>query len=97
MTALAIGTHRLTDPELIEAVTRKAALAEAEIEAAFRFQDGSSARDWHLERADQATVELLGLINGPQYRAAWERFAALSAPMDMRKPFLTAIGGEALT
>ena len=66
----------LSRRELILAVTGTAALAEAEIEAAFRFREGSAIRDWHLERADTATVELLGLINGPQHREIWERLAA---------------------
>ncbi|MCU0826608.1 MAG: hypothetical protein MUE52_04215 [Tabrizicola sp.] len=63
----------LTDLELIQAVREKADFAEAEIEAAFRFREGAAVREWHLERADTATVELLGLINGPQYRAVWDR------------------------
>lgn len=70
----------LTDLELIQAVRAKAAFAEAEIEAAYRFREGSAVRDWHLERADTATVELLGLINGPEHRAAWQRLARDAAP-----------------
>jgi hypothetical protein len=67
---------RLSEVALIAAVTEKAAFAESEIEAAYRFSAGSAIQGWHLERADQATVELLGLINAPENRAIWARLAA---------------------
>ncbi len=69
---------RLSEAALIAAVTEKAAFAESEIEAAYRFSAGSAIQGWHLERADQATVELLGLINAPQNRDTWARIAALA-------------------
>ena len=81
MSALAATPRHLSDHDLILAVTEKAAFAEAEIEAAYRFREGTDVRDWHLERADTATVELLGLINGPQYRVVWERLARLAEPV----------------
>jgi hypothetical protein len=80
MSAPAATTRRLTDPELIVAVRERAALAEAEIGAAFRFPEGSSVREWHLERADTSTAELLALINGPQYREVWARLEGMVAP-----------------
>lgn len=81
MNAHAPNPRFLTDVQLIAAVQEKAAMAEAEIEAAFRFKEGAEVREWHLERADQATVELLGLINGKHYRDAWERLAANAAQL----------------
>ncbi len=74
---------RLTDVQLVLSVIDTAARAEAEIEAAYRFKDRSDAREWHLERADQATVELLGLINAPQYRDVWLHLVRLLGPADM--------------
>lgn len=84
MTAPSTQARRLTDLDLIQAVTERAAFAEAEIEAAYRFRAGSAIQTWHLARADQATVELLGLINAPQYREAWERLARAVAPTTVR-------------
>lgn len=86
MSAPAATPRHLSDLDLIVAVTEKAAFAEAEIEAAYRFREGTAVRDWHLERADTATVDLLGLINGPQYRKAWERLACLAAPVAVVDP-----------
>ncbi|NJS39819.1 MAG: hypothetical protein HC783_13290 [Rhodobacteraceae bacterium] len=81
MNAHAPNPRFLSDDQLIAAVREKAARAEAEIEAAFRSLEGTEVREWHLERADQATVELLGLINGQQYQDVWQRFAEFAAPL----------------
>lgn len=77
--------------DLIIAVRQLAATAEAEIEAAYRFRDGAPVREWHLERADQATVELLGLINGPLHRAEWDRLMQSAAPLMTLPPDLPQV------
>lgn len=82
MNAIAPIPQQMSDVGLIRAVREKAAFAEAEIEAAYRFRDGSAVRDWHLGRADQATIELLGLINGSLHQDAWDRIGECAATLD---------------
>jgi hypothetical protein len=74
-------TPRFDDYDLIVAIRQKAATAEAEIEAAYRFREGTAVREWHLERADTAIVELLGLINATQHEKVWQRFAEFAMPL----------------
>jgi hypothetical protein len=82
MSAPAKAPRRLTDAALIQKITFLSALIEAEIELAFKWDEGSTLRDLHLEKADHATVELVQLINAPQHRAFWQRIAAFVATDD---------------
>lgn len=71
---------QVSDQALVGAIREKAALVEAETEAGLRFAEGSAVREWHLERAEKAKAELLGLINHPLHRAGWERIESRVAP-----------------
>lgn len=84
---------QVSDQELIGAIREKAALVEAETEAALRFTEGSAVRDWHLEQAGKAKDELLALINHPLHRAGWERIEARVAPAWPLRQAMSAILG----
>lgn len=65
--------------DLIAEVVRMGALVQAETDAARR-SSHPSLRLWHMEKAENATIELLGLINGPEHAATWQRIAGIVTP-----------------